>query len=129
MRSWRNRLPPASPPTDQPSGQPGFSGKATHSGQSQAPGPRCRAESAIAIVVGHYDLATGTVRQVIARGQAELVPFGAPRGRRKLTRYLGDDENRWDQRFTRYLHDNPTQTGITWLRPDSIIAKDLSHTV
>jgi nitroimidazol reductase NimA-like FMN-containing flavoprotein (pyridoxamine 5'-phosphate oxidase superfamily) len=92
---------------------------------------RVRSDPAIAIVVDHCDLATGTVRQVIARGQAELVPFDAPRGHRKLARYLGDDETRWDQRFTRYLHDDSAQTGITWLRlhPDSIIAKDLSYTV
>jgi hypothetical protein len=53
------------------------------------------------------DLATGLVRQVIARGTAEILPFDVPRGRPKLTRYLGADEPAWDGRFRRYLHDDP----------------------
>jgi methylenetetrahydrofolate reductase (NADPH) len=51
-------------------------------------------------------------RQVIARGRAELLPFDVPRGRRKLARYLGGDEGRWDDRFTSYLYRDPAETGI-----------------
>ena len=53
---------------------------------------RAGADPAIALVVDVCDLATGLVRQVIARGTAEILPFDVPRGRRKLTRYLGADE-------------------------------------
>jgi nitroimidazol reductase NimA-like FMN-containing flavoprotein (pyridoxamine 5'-phosphate oxidase superfamily) len=90
---------------------------------------RVRADPAVALVVDECDLATGTVRQVIARGRAELLPFDVPRGRRKLARYLGADETQWDRRFRRYLHDDPAEKGTTWLRlkPDSIIARDLSY--
>jgi nitroimidazol reductase NimA-like FMN-containing flavoprotein (pyridoxamine 5'-phosphate oxidase superfamily) len=90
---------------------------------------RVRADPALALVVDECDLATGTVRQVIARGQAELLPFDVLRGRRKLIRYLGADETRWDRRFRHYLHDDPASQGTTWLRlrPDSITAKDLSY--
>lgn len=90
---------------------------------------RVRSDPSVAIVVDRCDLATGMVRQVIAQGRAALVPFDVPRGRRKLARYLGEDETRWDERFRRYLHDNPA--GIAWLRlqPDAVIAKDLSYTV
>jgi hypothetical protein len=44
---------------------------------------------------------------------------------------LGADETRWDQRFLCYLLDDPAQKGTRWLRlrPDSLIAKDLSYTV
>ena len=41
---------------------------------------RVQADPAVAIVVDECDLITGTVRQVIARGQAEQVPFDVPRG-------------------------------------------------
>jgi hypothetical protein len=90
---------------------------------------RVQADPAVAIVVDECDLATGTVRQVIARGEAELVPFDVPRGRRKLARYLGQDESRWDERFRRYLHDDPATRGTTWLRlrPTRLTATDLSY--
>jgi nitroimidazol reductase NimA-like FMN-containing flavoprotein (pyridoxamine 5'-phosphate oxidase superfamily) len=58
---------------------------------------RVRTDPAIAIVVDVCDLATGLVRQVIARGRAEILPFDVARGRRKLSRYLGEDETRWDR--------------------------------
>lgn len=68
-----------------------------------------QADPAIALVVDECNLATGLVRQVIARGRAEVLPFDVPRGRRKLTRYLGADQTRWDQRFLRYLLDDPVE--------------------
>lgn len=46
---------------------------------------RVGAAPQIALVVDVCDLSTGLVRQVIARGRAELLPFDMPRGRRKLT--------------------------------------------
>jgi len=92
---------------------------------------RVRADPAVALVVDECDLTTGTVRQVIARGRAELLPFDVPRGRRKFVRYLGADETRWDERFRRYLHDDPAGKGTTWLRlrPASLTARDLSYAV
>jgi hypothetical protein len=90
-----------------------------------------QADPAIALVVDECNLATGLVRQVIARGRAEVLPFDVPRGRRKLTRYLGADQARWDQRFLRYLLDDPVEKGTAWLRlrSDFLTAKDLSYTV
>ncbi|MFH8979575.1 pyridoxamine 5'-phosphate oxidase family protein [Streptomyces varsoviensis] len=92
---------------------------------------RVRADPAIALVVDACDLGTGMVRQVIARGQAEVVPFDVPRGRRKLSRYLGADDAEWDERFRHYLLDDPAVSGAVWLRvrPESLIAKDLSYSV
>jgi hypothetical protein len=90
---------------------------------------RVRETPQIALVVDVCDLSTGLVRQVIARGRAELLPFDVPRGRRKLIRYLGDDESQWDPRFVRYLHDDPGMRGTSWLRlaPSSMTAHDLSY--
>ncbi|WP_049580376.1 pyridoxamine 5'-phosphate oxidase family protein [Streptomyces sp. SBT349] len=92
---------------------------------------RVRADPAVALTVDICDLVTGEVRQVIARGDAELLPFDIPRGRRKLSRYLGPDESRWDPRFTGYLYDDPVERGTVWLRlrPALLAAKDLSYAV
>ncbi|GAA5184275.1 hypothetical protein GCM10023322_25410 [Rugosimonospora acidiphila] len=92
---------------------------------------RVRADPSVAIVVDECDLTTGVTRQVVARGRAGIVPFDVPRGRRKLARYLGADESHWDQRFRRYLYDDPAEKGTSWLRllPRSLAAKDLSFTV
>ena len=83
----------------------------------------------LAIVVDVCDLVTGLVRQVIGRGQCEVVSFDVPRGRRMLRRYLGADESAWDSRFRSYLHTDPDELGTVWLRlrPDRLYAKDLSY--
>ncbi|MFD4635522.1 pyridoxamine 5'-phosphate oxidase family protein [Streptomyces sp. NPDC058284] len=92
---------------------------------------RVKEDPNVALVVDECDVATGRVRQVIARGRAELVAFDVPRGRRKLTRYLGADETLWDTRFVRYLHDDPGERDTMWLRlrPFSLTATDLSYSV
>ena len=90
---------------------------------------RVKADPALAITVDICDTTTGLVRQVIARGRAEVLPFDIPRGKRKLSRYLGPDETLWDTRFCHYLHDDPTERGTVWLwlRPTSLTAIDLSY--
>ncbi len=88
-----------------------------------------RTDPRLAIVVDVCDLDSGLVRQVIARGEAEVLPFDVPRGRRKLSRYLGADEARWDARFRHYLLDDAAVKGTVWLRvrPGSLVATDLSY--
>ncbi|MEU5566737.1 hypothetical protein [Micromonospora musae] len=83
------------------------------------------------MIVDECDLATGVVRQVIARGRGELLPFDVPRGRRKLVRYIGEDESRWDERFRRYLYDDPETRGTVWLRVSarSMIVQGFSYVV
>lgn len=76
----------------------------------------------VALVVDTCDLATGRVLQVTARGQAKVVPFDADRARRKLARYLGSDDARWDARFRSFDSD----TRFVRLIPDRLTAKDLS---
>jgi hypothetical protein len=90
---------------------------------------RVGTDPAVALTVDVCDITTGLVRQVIARGHAELLPFDVPRGKRKLRRYLGDDETHWDARFRHYLHDDPAERGTVWLRlrPTFMTAIDLSY--
>jgi hypothetical protein len=90
---------------------------------------RVRTDPAIALVIDVCDTDTGRVQQVIARGDVEIAPFDVPRGRRKLRRYLGPDETRWDDRFRRYLHDDPADSGTVWLRlrPTTMTTQDLSY--
>jgi Pyridoxamine 5'-phosphate oxidase len=90
---------------------------------------RVREDPDVAITVDVCETATGVVKQVIARGRAEALPFDVPRGRRKLGRYLGPDEALWDARFRQYLHDDANQRGTVWLRvrPVALTAIDLSY--
>jgi Pyridoxamine 5'-phosphate oxidase len=92
---------------------------------------RVKTDPALAITVDVCDTDIGLVRQVIAGGNAAIVPFDVPRGRRKLMRYLGPDEAQWDARFGVYLHDDQTGIGTVWIRlqPTSIAAVDLSYQV
>lgn len=87
---------------------------------------RLRKDSAFELVIDTCDIATGVTRQVIGRGRGSVVDFDIPRGRRKLVRYLGDDETRWDARFR--LDDNPSARGVRWAKlvPDTLWISDLS---
>ncbi|MEV4055597.1 pyridoxamine 5'-phosphate oxidase family protein [Amycolatopsis sp. NPDC049688] len=89
---------------------------------------RIRARPRIALTVDVCELDTGVVQQIVASGNATLRPFDVERGRRKLVRYLGADEQRWDPRFREYLRGNP---GTVWvhLRPSRLVATDLSYRV
>lgn len=83
----------------------------------------------LALSVDVCDVATGLVRLVVATGMAEIVPYDVERGRRKLSRYLGNDESIWDSRFRDYLHSDPS-SGTVWVRlqPDRVRSSDLSYT-
>ncbi|WP_190111288.1 pyridoxamine 5'-phosphate oxidase family protein [Streptomyces cinnamoneus] len=69
------------------------------SGQWSRLADRLRSDSAFELVVDTCDIDTGRVLQVIARGHGSVVEFDVERARRKLVRYLGPDESRWDDRF------------------------------
>jgi uncharacterized protein (DUF952 family) len=92
---------------------------------------RVTADPAVAVTVDVCDISTGSVRQLIARGRADILPFDVARGRRMLGRYLGREEAGWDTRFRHYLHEDPSDIGTVWihLRPTSLTASDLSYTV
>jgi Pyridoxamine 5'-phosphate oxidase len=60
---------------------------------------RLRADPRFELVVDTCEIHTGVTRQVIARGDGSIVDLDANRARRKLVRYLGAEESRWDSRF------------------------------
>lgn len=82
----------------------------------------------VALAIDTCDLETGRVLQVIAAGEAEIVPFDPDRGRRKLLRYLGPDEELWDERFTSGTFEDPS-TRFARLAPATLRARDLSFAV
>jgi nitroimidazol reductase NimA-like FMN-containing flavoprotein (pyridoxamine 5'-phosphate oxidase superfamily) len=69
----------------------------------------------VALAVDICNVDTGETKQVVARGEAKLLPWDQGRGRRLLIRYLGDDVNTWDDRFRDYLSGEP---GCVWVRID-----------
>jgi nitroimidazol reductase NimA-like FMN-containing flavoprotein (pyridoxamine 5'-phosphate oxidase superfamily) len=82
----------------------------------------------VALVVDTCDLATGRVLQVIASGEAKIVPFDPDRACRKLVRYLGPDKELWDEGFTSGTFGDPS-TRFVRLAPTAIRARDLSFAI
>lgn len=81
----------------------------------------------VALVIDACDLNTGDVRQVTARGTAEVVAFDPERARRKLIRYLGPNETARDQRFSLNSLSNPNaETRLVRLAPERLSCSDLS---
>lgn len=79
-------------------------------------------------MVDTCDIGTGRVLQVIAKGNAAVVPFDSERARRKLARYLGPDQRGWDDRFTAGTFNNDS-TRFVRLCPETLRARDLSYRV
>ena len=82
----------------------------------------------VAVVVDDCDLRTGETRTVTAFGRAEVVAFDADRARRKLARYLGDDEVMWDERFRSGTFGDASAR-FARLEPDRLVARDRSFSV
>lgn len=87
---------------------------------------RLAADPAFEIVIDTCDLDTGETRQVVAHGNASVVDFDVPRGRRILSRYAGPHEDDWDPRFQ--LRPDPSVYGTRLCRmvPEDIWTVDLS---
>ena len=80
----------------------------------------------VALVVDICDLGTGEVKQVRARGVAEVMPYDHERAYRKLSRYLGREEALWDgSRFR--LKNSDKENKFVRLAPDRLEAIDLSY--
>src|SRR5688572_17445160 len=52
-----------------------------------------------ALSIAATDIHIGEARQVVVRGPIEVLPWDGDRGWRMLRRYLGDDVDRWEDRF------------------------------
>ncbi|MEU6507760.1 MULTISPECIES: pyridoxamine 5'-phosphate oxidase family protein [unclassified Streptomyces] len=84
---------------------------------------RLRRNPVFELVVDSCELTTGRVLQVVARGHGSVVDFDTDRGRRKLTRYLGEREELWDPRFSL---DGTSSSRWAQLTPHTLWAADLS---
>jgi hypothetical protein len=86
---------------------------------------RLEAEPRCAIGVVDFDVDSGRVLHIGFRGVASLEPFDPVRARRLLTRYLGPESSRWDQRFTATLED-PANVLVRFM-PETVVARDVSY--
>lgn len=86
--------------------------------------PRC------AIGIIDFDRSRGLVQHVGLRGTATIKAFDRGRARRLLARYLGDRDDRWDERFRQTLADpERTRTVLIRFEAESAVARDVSYTV
>jgi hypothetical protein len=84
--------------------------------------PRC------AVGIVDFDRASGRVQHVGFRGRATVEPFDANRARRLLSRYLGDDQRNWDDRFLRTLRGRDQELFVRFV-PETAVARDVSYDV
>jgi hypothetical protein len=84
--------------------------------------PRC------AVGVVDFDPTSGVVQHVGLRGRATIEPFDAGIARRLLSRYVGDDESAWDDRFRRTLEGQDQELLVRFV-PQTVVARDLSYRV
>ncbi len=96
-------------------------------GPWSALGSHLQADPQVAASIDECELATGTLRQVLMRGRAEIVEYDRDRAYRTLARYLGPDADRWPDDFG---VDDGDQYGNQFVRltPQWIHAADLSFT-
>jgi hypothetical protein len=77
----------------------------------------------VALVIDTCDVDSGEVKQVRARGVAEIRPLDRDRAYRKLSRYLGADASRWDD--SRFRLDDDSAKFVR-LAPEHLESLDLS---
>ena len=82
--------------------------------------PRC------AVGIVDYDPAAGVVQHVGFRGRAAVVAFDRERAVRKLRKYLGPDESRWDRR--RFALRSPSLAFVRFV-PETAVVRDQSYAV
>jgi len=82
------------------------------------------ADPRVSVVVDTCDLQSLEFLQVLMHGRAEVVAFDADLARRKLRRYLGQDEATWPTDFT----DFGAQDRLVRFVPHRTVVRDLSKT-
>jgi Pyridoxamine 5'-phosphate oxidase len=86
---------------------------------------RLRQDPRCAIGIVEFDLASGVLLHVGIRGVAEVLPLERERSRRLISRYLGDDETRWDSSFREDVIDRLDL--MVRIIPEAIVARDQSY--
>lgn len=86
---------------------------------------RVRRDDRVALAIVDFDPGIGLVQHVGMRGRGSIEPFDVDRAERLLSRYLGDDRDGWDARFT-----GPWDERWQLLRvdPETVVARDQSYT-
>jgi Pyridoxamine 5'-phosphate oxidase len=79
-----------------------------------------------AVGIVDFDRASGRVQHVRLRGRATIEPFDVNRTRRLLSRYLGDHESAWDDRFRRTLEGRDEELLVRFV-PETAVARDVSY--
>jgi nitroimidazol reductase NimA-like FMN-containing flavoprotein (pyridoxamine 5'-phosphate oxidase superfamily) len=86
---------------------------------------RIEAEPRCAVGVVEFDLTRGRLRHVGIRGTGSIEPVDRGRLHRFLSRYLGEDEARWNASFRTGVIDRLDL--MVRIRPLSIVARDQSY--
>jgi Pyridoxamine 5'-phosphate oxidase len=87
---------------------------------------RIEQDSRCAVGIVDFDCAAGRVHHVGFRGRATVEPFDADRVRRLLSRYLGEDQSTWDDRFRRTLMGQEAEVLVRFV-PETAVARDVSY--
>ena len=86
---------------------------------------RLRAEPRCAVGIVEFNLPNGLLRHVGIRGVATIEPLDRPRLYRLLRRYLGEDQQAWNQSFRARVIE-PLELMVR-ISPESIVARDQSY--
>lgn len=85
---------------------------------------RIEADGRTALAIVDFDPRSGRVHHIGMRGEANIEPFDRERAFRILARYLGDDEDRWPERFTDLP---PDDHAMIRFDPATVVARDQSY--
>ena len=89
---------------------------------------RIERDQRCAIGIVDFDRTSGRVQHVGFRGRATIEPFDAKRARRLLSRYLGEEESAWDQRFLQTLQGGDRELLVRFV-PETAVARDVSYDI
>lgn len=88
---------------------------------------RVRLDPRCAVGIVDFDLQTGMVQHVSFRGRATVESWDVERAKRLLSKYLGEDTTRWDQkRFVEGL-DDPEGWLFVRFEPETAMVRDQSY--
>lgn len=88
---------------------------------------RVQQDSRTAVGIVDFDVETGLVQHVSFRGRATVEPRGIERAKRVLSKYLGNDMEKWDQkRFVDGLN-QPDNWLFVRFEPETAMIRDQSY--
>ncbi len=85
---------------------------------------RLQKDPACALTVVDFDVDGGVLRHVGIRGKAAVTSLDSARLKRFVGKYLGRDENEWNQWFVENIVDPLNQ--MVQVDPETVVAKDVS---